>query len=225
MNRYINAFLSDVTWFAKATDIELIKEEEIIVPYDFTSKFPQMSELLKQAIKLEIVVKKKRKEIYWLICWTKGNIIRGWLCLPPECKIGKRLPKSYQIVLNVFGGIIESFGLNSENNFLLNMDSVLCLKDAMHGIDGWENYYYGCCEQESVTPKIDLKKLIVIAREANGNLTLCDSESEEILLFAHDHNFTNVVIYDNCPEYTFYKIRECSTFQIWLEKIALQWRL
>lgn len=222
MNRYINAFLSDITWFAEESVIDLIKEEEISVPYDFTSKFPHLSELLKQAIKIEIVVKKK---IYWLICWEKGNIIRGWLCLPPEYKIEKLLPKSYQIVLNVFGGIIESFGLNSENNFLLNMVSVLCLKDAMYGIDDWENYYYSCCEQEGVTPKLDLKKLIVIAREANGNLTLCNSESEEILLFAPDHSLTNVIIYDNCPEYTFYKIRECPTFQIWVEKIALQWML
>ncbi len=227
MNQYIDAFLSHKTWWAGTNDIALIGEVKMVVPYDFTSSFPQMSRLLEQAVKLEIVVTEKKKraksETYWLICWTKDDCICGWLCLPPKEKIEQALPERYRMVLKVFGGIVEAFGLDTEENLLLNMDSVLCLGDWSEDVAYCKDAYDECCEEENVKSKIEFKKLIVVAAEANGNLTFCHCESEEILLFAQDHAYTNVEIYDDCPEYTFYKIRECSTFQTWIEKIALQW--
>ena len=63
----------------------------------------------------------------------------------------------------------------------------------------------------------------VIAREANGNLTLCHQSSEEVLLFAHDHCFDYVTACDNCPEYTFYRIQNVHNVVDYFEMLAGQW--
>ena len=63
----------------------------------------------------------------------------------------------------------------------------------------------------------------MIAEEANGNLTLCNRNNGEVVLFASDHCFDYVEVYSDCPEYTFYKINHVDGLIDYFELVAQQW--
>lgn len=83
--------------------------------------------------------------------------------------------------------------------------------------------YETCCELFEKEKSIDFKDWLIVAEEANGNTVVCNKNTEELLLFAPDHAFDYVEVYDNCPEDTFYRIKECPTLQSWVEACVLQW--
>src|ERR1700722_8153090 len=62
-----------------------------------------------------------------------------------------------------------------------------------------------------------------IAREANGNATLCHRVSGQLLMFAPDHCFEHLTELEGCPEYTLYTINGAGTFCDWVNAVALQW--
>lgn len=99
------------------------------------------------------------------------------------------------------------------------------------GLNYWNDYFMEMCEEDSKTPilkrqgyQFNIDKLFIMAEEANGNLTLCDANSEEIFLFAPDHCFENISVCGDLPEYTFYTIEGGENLVDYVELIAKQWR-
>ncbi|MBL7787633.1 MAG: hypothetical protein JNM36_17130 [Chitinophagales bacterium] len=78
------------------------------------------------------------------------------------------------------------------------------------------------CEEEN-KPQIDFRTFICFGEEANGNIMLYNKTSKEVMLFAPDHSFVNVEVWENQPEYTFYKIIGAKTFRDYVEKLASEW--
>jgi hypothetical protein len=62
-----------------------------------------------------------------------------------------------------------------------------------------------------------------IAREANGNTTLCHRLTGDVLAFAPDHSFDHIAPLEGCPEYSLYRIPSAPTFEAWVAAVALQW--
>ncbi len=224
MHRFVEAFLSATTWRFKEKDIKHIgSEESVSVCEEFMRVFPKMAAMLSEAVKIEIELHNGKK--FWLVCWEKKDEICGWLCLPAQEKIHKTVGKEHQLLLKNFGGILESFGGDdSKTYYLWNMNSVFCEEDASEGIGAWEEFFLEWCEDEELEPKIVLEDLIVTAVEINGNVTLYNKNTGEILVYAHDHCFDYLQTYPNCPEYTFHTILGCNSFRDWVEDIAMQWR-
>ena len=102
------------------------------------------------------------------------------------------------------------------------MDGVLIDK-VTYGIGNWKDYFKESCDEEAVFPQIQDEDYILIAEEANGNLTLCNKNNGEIVLFAPDHCFDDVEVYTDCPDYTFYKINNADSLIDYFELVAQQW--
>ena len=62
-----------------------------------------------------------------------------------------------------------------------------------------------------------------IAREANGNTTLCHRTTGHVILFAPDHAFDFVVPFDGCSEYALYNLNGIVTLRDWVDVVARQW--
>ncbi|MGM0338813.1 hypothetical protein [Enterococcus sp. AZ007] len=220
--------LKEFPWLFTAATIEnIIKIEPISFSRSFIASFPSLSMLLSKASRFQLIIretKKRGKTIeFGLFCWGEGNTRRGWLCPPPQ-KLETQLPPNYKILLNEFGGIVESFGLDDDQeNYLINMEEVFCPTDFVEPFASHLDYYETCCELFEKEKSINFADWIIVAEEANGNTILCNKNTEELLLFAPDHDFDYVVVYDDCPEYTFYRIKDCPTFQSWVEACAIQW--
>lgn len=109
--------------------------------------------------------------------------------------------------------------------------SFLGKEELEFGLDNWKDYFIEMCELDNKVPilkrqgcSFDIDKLFIMAEEANGNLTLCDANSEEIFLFAPDHCFENVSVCTDLPEYTFYTVEGGECFVDYVELVAKQWR-
>lgn len=121
------------------------------------------------------------------------------------------------------GTIIESWGFEDiREDIICNMDGVL-IDNIAYGIGDWKDYFKESCDDEELVPNIQDEDYILVAEEANGNMILCNINSSEIVLFAHDHCFDNVEVYKDCPEYTFYKINNAEGLIDYFELVAQQW--
>lgn len=57
-----------------------------------------------------------------------------------------QLPPNYKTLLTEFGGIVESFGLDDDQeNYLINMDEVFCPTDFLEPFISHLEYYETCC--------------------------------------------------------------------------------
>ena|SRR5689334_16705576 len=116
-----------------------------------------------------------------------------------------------------------NFRPSSLSGNLLNHYDVLTEREARCNATFIE-YSAWAFEEASVEIPIDLKQFYSIAREANGNTTLCNRASGETLLFATDHAFDHVEILPGCPDLTLYRLLGVQGFRDWVDTIARQWR-
>jgi hypothetical protein len=220
-------FTADVTWFVKAVDVVDLEPprsalDGIFAPTsDFSRKFPGLTELLRQARVTRVRVNSRPYHLYG---WTNGEgQSLGWLCLPPSHQVEKvELHPDHRLLLSCFGGVTEQWN-EPETTWLLNLKSALCEAHSQVGIGDWESYYLWLCEEEGLRPCVEPSECVSFAFEANGNRTVYQSRSSEVLMFAHDHYFSHIVPVPGCPEYTFYTIRDCPDLQTWVEIVARQW--
>ncbi len=118
-----------------------------------------------------------------------------------------------------FGGIVER--QNEPEWWLVNHNDALTLEEAREDASFVQDY------AELFKPNgipIDLAAHYSIAREANGNATLCHRTSGKVLLFATDHAFDYVDPVDGCPRRTLYTLHGAPDFTTWVEKLASQWQ-
>lgn len=222
MNPDFETFKKDINWFIRPNDLVEFSDTK---PHpdlsdDFKSTFPALSRLIQKARTLDFSINSKP---YRLLSWTnKYNISCGWLTqIESENTDNFQLAQEHELLLKEIGGIVESY--HQPEPALTNNQDYLFLKSAcMTGIGEWEEYYENLCEEESKEP-IDYNDFICFALEANGNMTMYEKNSGKVILFAHDHWFEDVDVFENQPEYTFYTIQGVENFVDYVEKMADEW--
>lgn len=222
MNIDFETFKKDINWFIKPTDkVELL---DTTLNYSLTKKFqetfPKLTSLIKKARVLNLTI---NYQSYRLFSWTnKDNKSFGWLNkIESDKTTDIELIDEHELILQEIGGIQESY--NQPEPSLTNNQNFLFIKsECSKGIGGWDDYYEMMCEEEN-KQKIDYKDFVCFVQEANGDVTLYDRNSKEVMLFAHDHCFDNVEFLENQPEYTFHKINGIKTFVDYVESLATEW--
>ncbi len=222
MNRDFESFKSDITWFIKPTDNIVLMDTltNYSLTETFQSNFPTLTKLIQKARVLNLTI---NSQPYRLFSWTnKDNNSCGWLNkLESNDSSDIELLGEHKLLLNEIGGIQESY--NQPESSLTNNQNFLFIKsECTNGIGGWDDYYQMMCEEENKS-QIDFKDFVCFVQEANGDVTLYDKDSKEVMLFAHDHSFENVEFLENQPEYTFHRINGIKTFVDYVEKLANEW--
>lgn len=222
MNIDFETFKADISWFIKPADkVELLDSTlNYNLTADFRSTFPILSNLIQKSRILNLTINNQQ---YRLFSWTnKDNKSIGWLNKIESGKTNDiELIDEHELLLKEIGGIQETY--NQPVPSLSNHQNFLFIKsECSKGIGGWDEYYEMMCEEEN-KPQIDYKDFICFVLEANGDVTLYDKNTKEVMLFAHDHSFDNVEFLENQPEYTFHRINGIKTFVDYVESLASEW--
>ncbi len=181
--------------------------------------FPPLAKLLAKASVTDVSVNGVH---YQLLAWNSPDADRiGWLCLPPPENVVCNPHEDHRLLLGSFGGIVERFN-EPEDTWLLNLNDALTQREASHDGSFIHQYRWAFDEVELELP-IEPTEYYSIAREANGNTTLCHQINGDVLMFARDHCFDHLKPLNGCPEYTLYTMNGVSTFRDWVNAIALQW--
>jgi hypothetical protein len=216
-----HAFIESIPWFVD-TDADVRVSEshdarQLASPV--ADVFPSLAKLLGQSRVTPISVNDTR---YELLAWDAVDGYRiGWLCLPPTADLPNRLYTDHADLLRSFGGVIERFN-EPEDTWLLNHNDALTLREASHDASFINDYLWAFTDAGAELP-IQPTDYYSLAREANGNTTMCHRTTGEVILFAPDHAFNFVTPLDGCPEYTLYKINGVSTLADWVNAVAMQW--
>lgn len=222
MNRDLEVFKKEVSWFISQEDNIIINNDNHVIELSnlFKKTFPLLTRLISKARVLNLTI---NTQPYILFSWTdKEENSCGWLNKVEPTNSSKfYLIEEHRLLLNTIGGIQESYNepypsLNNNQNFMF-IESECSI-----GIDTWDEYYIELCTDDNIEPS-DWNDCICFAVEANGNLTLYNTKSKEVLLFAHDHCFEDVVCLEGQPEYTFYKIENIDNFTDYIESLADSW--
>jgi hypothetical protein len=216
-----NAFTQSVPWFANGASGAEVSESRNA--YGLSSKneklFPKLAELLERATVTDVSLKNGR---YHLLAWGSSDQRRmGWLCLLPSQETPNNLYSDHKLLLKDFGGIVERFD-EPEHTWLLNLNEALTQKEASYDGSCVEAYQWAFDDAGLELP-IQPKDYYSIAREANGNMTLCHRVNGHVLMFAPDHSFEHLTPLKGCPEYTLYEIEGAATFRDWVNAVARQW--
>jgi hypothetical protein len=216
------SFVGGVPWFVETGTTVSVgttsdwRRENRSSP-EFRGLFPALGELLDAALLTPVEIGDER---YELLTWGSDAERPGWLCLPPVSST-ENVFAHHRVLLHVFGGIVER--ANEPSSWLLNHNSALTEEEASHDATFLLDHKWAF-ESAGIEVPIDLTAHYSVAREANGNTTLCHRGTGEIVLFAPDHSFDFVTPLDSCPDYTLYKMRDAPDFRRWVEVIATQWR-
>jgi hypothetical protein len=181
--------------------------------------FPPLATLLADASVTSVAI---NGASYCLMAWSgRGAERMGWLSVPGSADPPRSLFAEHRELLASFGGVVERFN-EPQETWLLNQNDVLTEREASHDGSFIKDYSWAF-EKAGLTIPIDPTEYYSIAREANGNTTLCHRSSGELLMFAADHCFRHLERLEGCPEYTLYQIKGARIFQDWVNTIALQW--
>ncbi|MFV0481629.1 MAG: hypothetical protein ACK5LP_06565 [Campylobacteraceae bacterium] len=225
MNNDFEVFKKEVSWFFKATDEFEVKEDSLKCSNNFKQTFPNMCELISHARVLNITHKRGDKvRDYKLLSWGEGASVCGWLCKFENGKTRIELLKEHQLLLDNMGGIAASYHqLTYDRELLTNNQTFIFTKsECTRGMEDWIEYYEEVCADEEYE-MIETDYLLCFAKDKTGNETLYDLKTSEVFLFASEHDFDNVEVLDNQPEFTFYTINGVTSFVDYAENLAKQW--
>jgi len=215
------AFTEAVPWFLDrdaAVEVSASRKTRTLPPSAATL-YPRLAELFAKASITDVSVNGTR---YELLAWDSLHDDRlGWLCLPPSANAPKTLHEDHQKLLTCFGGIVEPFN-EPEDTWLLNLNDALTEREASHDASFLQDYKWAFDDAGLVLP-IEPSEYYSIAREANGNATLCHRVSGKVLMFAPDHCFDHLTELEGCPKYTLYMIEGAAKFPDWVNTVAIQW--
>jgi len=182
------------------------------------SDFPTLANLLRHSTTTSVSIDTIKHELF---AWDSPDYGRiGWLCLAPSSRSDDKTCRKHRQLLQHFGGIVERFN-EPDDTLLLNLDSALTNYDASFDATFIDNYSYMFDGEIPIV----LSDFYTLAREANGNTTICHRNDGSVLLFAPDHSFDNLSPLTGCPEFTLYNVDNVSIFTEWVEQIANQWAL
>jgi hypothetical protein len=215
------AFTEAIPWFLNqgaAVKVDTRHETRSLSPL-VGSLFPALAELLALASFTDVSVNDTR---YELVAWDSSDGDRfGWLCLPPSANVPQELHEDHRKLLASFGGIVQRFN-EPEDTWLLNLNDALTEREASHDASFLQDYNWAF-ENAGLTLPIAPSEFYSIAREANGNATLCHRVNGQVLMFAPDHCFNHLTKLEGCPKYTLYTINGNATFRDWVNAVAAQW--
>jgi hypothetical protein len=216
-----NVFIESVPWFVRPE--QTIEIEETLTGYRTAATIPPqfqaLGTLLARASWTRVSID---GSLYDLLGWHNGDGARcGWLCLPPTQDPSAAIYSEHRSLLTTFGGIVQQFNEPEEENWLLNLDDALTEKEALEDISFIQDIAREA--YDGFILPVELSEYYTIAKEANGNLTLCHRVNGGIIMFAHDHSFEHLTVLEKCPEYSFYTIKNVSTFSDWVSTVANQW--
>ena len=216
-----DVFTKCVTWFLKAgSDVRIAQPRN---GYDLSSSaaalFPVLANLFAHAQVTPVAIDESH---YDLLAWDGVDGCRtGWLCMPASRVPADGLHDNHKELLASFGGIVERFN-EPEDTWLLNLNDALTEREASNDASFIEDFTWAF-RDAGLTLPISPADYYSIAREANGNATLCHRKSGQIIMFAPDHCFDHITELEGCPEYTLYIINEAPTFRDWVNVVARQW--
>lgn len=213
-------FIDEVPWFLQSRQIHSVHAGPSWKPRsdECTALFPDLTRLLASSDVTAVVASDRE---YILHSWIAADgRARSWLCVPPPTQPPAEVHPHHRVLLESFGGVVERS--NEPDSWLLNHNEALTATEAEHDATFIQDYAWMFEPVPGGIP-IDLRAHYSIAREANGNTTLCHRTSGVVLLFAPDHSFNHVVPLDGCPEYSLYRIPEAPSFTQWVAAIARQW--
>jgi hypothetical protein len=216
-----DVFIDYIPWFLDAGANVRVSERRdgFQLPSSVAAIFPSLAHLLAQSYVTHVSV---NDVSYQLLAWdTEDGQRMGWLCLPPERNIQNNIHVDHTKLLHSFGGIIERFN-EPDDTWLLNHNDALTGREALHDAS-FINDYMWAFDDAGLDLPIRSSDYYSLAREANGNTTLCHRTTGQVLLFAPDHAFDFVVPFDGCPEYTLYQLTGVVTLRDWVDAIARQW--
>ena len=216
-------FIDNVPWFLQDSQFVDARDEPRGSwrprSRELPKVFPQLTRLLTSSFVTRVATS---EGAYVLHSWeAEDGYARSWLCPPPHDPPPRDLYSAHRIVLASFGGIVERSN-EVNDSWLLNHSAVLTEEEASHDATFIKEYGKAFADVPGGIP-IDLEAYYSIAREANGNTTLCHRQTGDVLLFAPDHSFDHIVPLQDCPEYTLYRIPSAPTFEAWVEAVARQW--
>jgi len=216
-------FTEDVPWFPDAGSTVRTSERRrgVNLQSPLTEQLPSLSRLLGTADVTPVFVDDVS---YHLLGWNGTDGCRiGWLCLPSVPTGVRGIYEEHDRLLRTFGGIVERFN-EPADTWLLNHNDVLTEREAAHDASFLDDYKWAFDDVGLTLPiPIQPTEYYSIAREANGNTTLCHRIHGDVLLFAPDHSLDFIEPLDGCPEYTLYRIDGIGHFRDWVETIARQW--
>lgn len=216
-----DTFIESIPWFVDAAaNVHVSKPRNgLQLPSSVSVNFPLLANLLSRSLVTPVSVNDTH---YQLVAWDASDGQRmGWLCLLPGEGIPNNLHPNHTELLHSFGGIVERFN-EPDYTWLLNHNDALTGREASHDASFINDYAWAFNDARVDLP-IRPSDYYSLAREANGNTTLCHRETAHVLLFAPDHSFDFVVPFDGCPEYTLYRINGVVTLCDWVDTIARQW--
>lgn len=215
-------------WYFKASDAITFLDDAMALSDAFQKRFPILSEVIRRARVLNLLINNQKHRLY---SWTIGGKSYGWLCIFEDvAERGTALLAEHQLLLNEMGGIAavnnrEDWHFSDGQKFLFTGSE--CSK----GIAGWENFYDMVCEdcEISESDKIEHKDFVVFAQAANGDVTLYNPVTKDVLQFNHDGHYTGLdgeyctEILPQQPEDTFYMIKGVKDFTDFVEMYAEGW--
>jgi|LakMenEpi03Aug12_release.lakeMendotaPanAssembly.Ray.scaffolds.fasta_scaffold795532_2 hypothetical protein len=231
MNKDFETFNREVSWFNHRNEpIEFRENAANIETVDIEKIFPTLCELIKKSRRHQIEFK---NDSYNLLTWdTIDGTTCGWLCkIENNGNFVIDISKEHELVLNCFGGIQESFngpegielaGINYNYSFTLNQNFLFTKSYCEIGLGDYKDYYEELCKEGNCNI-IDSEDYISFVREANGARTLYHRQTNNIVLFSHDHCFKYVDFIKGQPEYTFHSIKGVKCFVDYVEILAKQW--
>ncbi|MFK4566889.1 hypothetical protein [Enterococcus sp. UD-01] len=232
MEKYINYLSKKNNYTFNVNKISKWQEKKLNIPSEFRDLFPEFTLMLESAILLELFTKDRKKEMhYWILCWEIKGRIFEIVCLPPK-KESFIETESYTIFTGMLGGILgfyydyqltiaeSEFYWQNKTKILGfgELDNKEYLKDILDELEQYEKEDFG-----KNTEFIDLGALFIVDLDANGDVTLCDRNTEKIYLFAHDNSSDYTQQCQGYPEYTFYTLKKCRTLVEWIETLGTQW--
>ncbi len=191
-------FVDVVPWFVDAdANVELSEPRDgLPLPAPVAAKFPVLADLLDRSRVTPLSVNGMP---YQLLAWDGAEGQRlGWLCFSPGHEIPDSLHPDHYELLQAFGGIVERFNEPAET-WLINHEDVLTSRLALEDGSLIDDYAWAF-EEAGMEVPISTADYYALAKEANGNTTLCHRETGKVLLFAPDHAFDFVVPLAGCPK-------------------------
>lgn len=222
-NNDFKAFKETKSWFFKPDSSVLFKEKiDLRLSEEFKETFPELTSIVGKSRTTFLEID---GEEHLLFAWNnKDDQICGWLNKIENSESFFCEPiAEHELMLRNIGGIVESF--NQPEVWLGNNQNFMFLgSECFRGIGGWEEYYSMLCE-EGDYEQIDYTRFLTFVEEANGGMTMYDTFTKKVMIFSHDHRFTNVDFMEKQPEYTFHTIQAVETFIDYVEEVAAQWKV
>lgn len=190
---------------------------------EFISLFPQLTQLLSKASKVEFTLNGNQRFRQYIWTNSKGQT-SGWLCKLEHCiPQGRNLIDEHILLANTMGGIIDYWvdgNIGQLKSFIQANNFTFCLTDSHTGIIGWEDTRERC-KMKAIASR-NVSDYVTFALEANGNSTFYNHKTKEVFVYLHDDYspFDTEPICD-CP---IYRYREAKTFVDYVELLAKQWQ-